>query len=184
MVDPSSASRAAIAAEMDRARAEFHRLLAQASDAELAQPTNGTRWTNEQLLFHMLFGYLIVRNLRIIAKVLGRLPVPVSRAFARLLNSATTPFHLINFWGSRVGARVFSPARMGRRFDRTIASLQRHLNTETERELARSMHYPTRWDPSFTDVMTLHDVYHYPTQHFDFHRAQLTLRPVGEMTPT
>jgi len=37
------------------------------------------------------------------------------------------------------------------------------------------MHFPTRWDPFFTDVMTLRDVYRYPTQHFDFHRAQLTL---------
>ena len=117
-------------------------------------------------------------------KIVGRLPQPVSRAFARLLNSATSPFHVINFWGSRVGARIFSPARMGRRFDRTIASLQRHLNAESERELTRSMHYPTRWDPFFTDVMTLHEVYHYPTQHFEFHRAQLTLHAAGETTPT
>jgi hypothetical protein len=71
MVDTSSASRAAISAEMDGARAEFHRLLAHASDAELARRTNGTRWTNEQLLFHMLFGYLIVRNLRVVVKVYG-----------------------------------------------------------------------------------------------------------------
>ena len=32
--------------------------------AELRKPTDGTRWNNEQLLFHMLFGYLLVRNLR------------------------------------------------------------------------------------------------------------------------
>ncbi len=184
MVDTSSPSRAAISAEMDRARAEFHRLLTQASDAELAQRTDGTRWTNRQLLFHMLFGYLIVAKLRVIVKIFGRAPELVNRAFARLLNSATTPFHVINFWGSRAGARVFSPARMARRFDRTIASLQRHLNAETDRELARSMHYPTRWDPFFTDVMTLHDVYRYPTHHFDFHRTQLTLHRADETTPT
>jgi hypothetical protein len=39
------------------------------------------------------------------------------------------------------------------------------------------MRFPTRWDPFFTDVMTLTDVYHYATQHFDFHRRQLTLDP-------
>jgi hypothetical protein len=38
--------------------------------------------------------------------------------------------------------------------------------------LARSMRFPTSWDPFFTDVMTLADVYHYPTQHFDFHGAR------------
>ena len=31
------------------------------------------------------------------------------------------------------------------------------------------------WDPYFRDYMTLADVYHYATQHFDFHRRQLTL---------
>jgi hypothetical protein len=184
MGDASPMSRADITAEMNCASTEFHCLLAQASDAGLAKPTHGTRWSNQQLLFHMLFGYLIVAKLRVIVKIFGRLPEPVSRALARLLNSATTPFHVINFWGSRVGARVFSLARMGRRFDRTIASLQQHLDAESERELARSMHYPTGWDPFFTDVMTLHDVYHYPTEHFDFHRAQLTLHPADETTPT
>jgi hypothetical protein len=45
---------------------------------------------------------------------------------------------------------------------------------ELER-LERGMHYPTRWDPFFKDYMTLADVYLFPTQHFDFHRRQLTL---------
>jgi hypothetical protein len=164
-----------IRAEMDGARAEFHRLLAQSSRADLARASDGTRWTNEQLLFHMMFGYLIVRNLRVIVKVFARLPEPVGRAFAGLLNSVTRPFHLINFWGSRVGARIIRPARMCRRFDRTIASLQRHLDAESEPELHRRMPFPTRWDPFFTDTMTLRDVYHYATEHFDFHRTQLSV---------
>jgi hypothetical protein len=170
-------SRSEIRAEMDRARAEFHRLLTQSSPGDLARASDGTRWTNEQLLFHMLFGYLIVRNLRVIVKILGRLPEPVGRAFAGLLNSVTTPFHRINFWGSCAGAWMFGSARMGRRFDTTITSLQRHLDAESESELDRQMPFPTRWDPFFTDTMTLRDAYHYATQHFDFHRAQLTLDP-------
>jgi hypothetical protein len=72
-------------------------LLAGASPGDLARTSNGTRWSNEQLLFHMLFGYLVVRNLRIIVKVFGRLPDQASQAFARLLNSSSTPFHVINF---------------------------------------------------------------------------------------
>jgi hypothetical protein len=38
------------------------------------------------------------------------------------------------------------------------------------------MAFPVRWDPFFKPVMTLADVYHYPTQHFEFHRRQLTLQ--------
>jgi hypothetical protein len=52
-----------ITTEMERARADFHQLLDSATSAELRAPTHGTKWTNEQLLFHMLFGYLLVRNL-------------------------------------------------------------------------------------------------------------------------
>jgi hypothetical protein len=40
-----------------------------------------------------------------------------------------------------------------------------------------SMAYPVRWDPYFRDVMTLVDIYHYPTQHFEFHRRQSEPRP-------
>jgi hypothetical protein len=32
------------------------------SDADLGRPSNGARGTNEQLLFHMLLGYLIMRR--------------------------------------------------------------------------------------------------------------------------
>ena len=163
--------------EMDRARTEFQHLLARASHRDLARISNGTRWSNEQLLFHMLFGYLVVRNLRILVKVFGRLPDPLSRGLARLLDATTRPFHVINYWGSCIGVRVYGPARMGHWFDRTITSLQRHLDAETEAALGRRMYFPTRWDPLFTEVMTLQDIYHYPTQHFDFHRAQLTLEP-------
>jgi hypothetical protein len=44
------------------------------------------------------------------------------------------------------------------------------------------MHYPTRWDPFFQDRMTLADVYRFPTQHYDFHRRQLTLRQTPPTT--
>lgn len=55
-----------IYAELDRVRDDFRGLLDSATVGELRQPTNGTKWNNEQLLFHMLFGYLLVRNLRLI----------------------------------------------------------------------------------------------------------------------
>ena len=161
--------------ELEQARLAFHRLLDRASAADLRRGSHGTRWTNEQLLFHMLFGYLIVRALRPLVKGFDRLPDGVGRAYARLLNSAGRPFHVINYWGSRGGASVFRGARMGRLIDSAIASLQRHVEKESEAALARHMHFPIRWDPFFTDTMTLAEVYHYATQHFDHHREQLTL---------
>jgi len=64
---------------------------------------------------------------------------------------------------------------MGRRFDRAVGNLLRHVDRESDAELSRGMRYPTSWDPYFKAYMTLADVYRYPTQHFEHHRRQLTL---------
>jgi len=64
-------------------------------------------------------------------------------------------------------------------FGRVIGALEWRLATEAEADLARGMHYPVRWDPFFTDFMTLADIYRYPTRHFDFHHRQLTLDEPG-----
>jgi hypothetical protein len=167
--------RRAIAEEMDQARQTFHRLLDQATDTSLRRRSNGTKWTNEQLLFHVLFGYLITRALLPLARIFGRLPDGASKAFAQLLDAARGPFHLINYLGSCAGARVISYSHMRSSLDRVIAALEHRLESERGAALRRGMHYPTTWDPFFTDYMTLADLYRYPTQHFNYHRRQLTL---------
>jgi hypothetical protein len=62
---------------------------------------------------------------------------------------------------------------MGTKLDRVLDSLQRRLIRETDDDLRRGMHFPPRWDPFFSDYMTLEDVYRYPGRHFDFHAEQL-----------
>jgi hypothetical protein len=164
-----------IATEMERARVDFHDLLDNATSAELRAGTNGTKWTNEQLLFHMLFGYLLVRNLLILVKALNRLPRRVSKAFAAALDAATRPFHVVNYLGSLGGARLLGHARMERLMDFVIGRLQESVMAASAETLHRGMHFPVGWDPYFNDYMTLRDVYHYATQHYDHHRRQLTL---------
>jgi len=179
--DPAPAAaaldRAAAAAEMEQARQDFHRLLSRAAAADLRRPSEGTRWTNQQLLFHMLFGYLVVRALLVLVHIFGLLPDGTSKTFARLLDSARRPFHLINYLGSCAGALIIPPQRMPAMLDHVIAALQKHLKRETDSALRRGMHYPTTWDPFFADYMALADIYRYPTQHFRFHQRQLTLSP-------
>lgn len=46
--------RQAVREEMEQARQTFHRLLDHATVADLRRRSNGTKWTNEQLLFQML----------------------------------------------------------------------------------------------------------------------------------
>lgn len=167
--------RQAVHDELERVRADLHRLVEGAGPDDLARATDGTRWTNQQLLWHMAFGYLVVRRLLPLVRLLGRLPDPVSRAFAALLQAGTRPFHHVNYLGGVGGALVFHGPRLTRLLDRTIARLHRRLDAETPEALARSMHFPVGWDPFFRDTMTLEQVYRYGTQHYGFHRAQLTL---------
>jgi hypothetical protein len=146
-----------------------------ATSEELRAGTSGTKWTNEQLLFHMLFGYLLVHNLLILVNAFARLPRGVSKVFAATLNAAARPFHVVNYFGSLGGARVLGHAGMERLMDVVIRRLQRSAMAASEDALNRGMHFPVGWDPYFHDYMTLRDVYHYPTQHYDHHRRQLTL---------
>jgi hypothetical protein len=176
---PAAVDRAALRTEMEQARHDFRRLIGDATPADLRRPSDGTKWTNQQLLFHMLFGYLIVRTLMVLARVFGLLPDGASKALARLLDAAHRPFDLINYLGSCAGARIIPPRRMPGMIDRVITALERHLEREPEPALRRGMHFPTTWDPFFAPYMTLADIYHYPTQHFRFHQRQLTLSPPG-----
>ena len=166
--------RQAVHEQWERDRATLHELVAAATAADLRRRSRGTRWTNRQLLFHLVFGYQIVRALLVLIRVFGRLPDPVSRGFAAVLNAATPPFHVINYLGS-CGGGLIGPRLAAAWLDRIIASLHRSLDRAGEADLARGMHYPTRWDPFFRPYMTLADVYRYPAEHFAFHLEQLTL---------
>jgi hypothetical protein len=161
--------------ELERARVDFHGLVEHASNADLRKPSQGTRWTNEQLLFHMLLGYGVVRTLLPLVHLMARLPDPVSRTFAAALNAASRPFHVVNYLGPCAAARVAHGRRLTGQMDRTIGGLHRRLEAETAASLRRDMHFPTRWDPFFAETMTVLAVFHYGTQHYDFHRRQLTL---------
>ena len=157
--------------DLEEARDTFHQLVRDASAEDLRRPSQGTRWTNRQLLFHMVFGYLIVRTLLPLVHTLGR--HGWSRRFAIALNAARRPFHLINYLGSVGGGMLISPAGMVRLLDRSIRVLHRRLEAETDTSLALSMQFPPTWDPYFQPTMTVRDLYRYGTLHFDHHRRQL-----------
>ena len=174
MAEPPAQS--VIHTDYARVGADFRSLLEQAAPEELHRATAGTKWSNEELLFHMLLGYLIVLTLLPLVRLFSRLPSGVGTAYARLLDAATRPFDQVNFLGARVGSRLLNSRRMAAGMDRTLAALEQRYDRETPESLVHGMRFPTRWDPFFGDWMTIADLYSYPTQHYDFHREQLTLR--------
>jgi hypothetical protein len=166
---------AGVSAELEQARVAFSGLVDRATAEDLRRRSAGTRWTNRQLLFHMVFGYLVVRSLLPLVRVFGRLPLSFSRRFSSVLQAVRGPYHQINWAGSCLGGALLSPAAMAALLDRTIAALRRSLEAENQYGLNLRMAFPGSWDPYFTETMTVLDVYHFGTQHFDHHRRQLTL---------
>lgn len=156
----------------------YRELIASATPDSLSRRTSGTRWTNREMLFHLLLGYGLVRILLPLVGIMDRLPLWVGRGFAAILNAAATPFHIVNYVGSVIGGRVLTPRRMAILFDHTCTALTRRLHAQDAADLRRGMPFPVRWDPFFTTRMSVLDVYHYPWLHFEFHRRQLTIDAV------
>ena len=171
----SHVDREAVVADLLECRADLRRLVESADPSRLHSPSVGTAWTNEQLLFHMVFGFLIVRRLLPLVRLVSALPSWVGRWFARLLNAGARPFHRVNYAGPCAAALVFNRTRMAGLCDRTVDHLVASLRREPESRLARGMPFPTGWDPYFQPFMTLADVYAYPVLHYRHHRAQLAL---------
>ncbi len=171
---PDPSDRDAVIAGYRRNCAELEAGLAAATPEWLQRRSAGTRWSNEELLYHMVFGYMVVLALLPLVRVFGRLPLPVNRGFAWLLAAGTAPFDVANYWGSRAGARVYNRRRMAAKLRRLTSRLVRGLAKETPADLGRAMSFPARWDPFFRATMSLADVYAYPTEHFDFHAGQLS----------
>jgi hypothetical protein len=160
--------------ELESARQSFKLLASEMTTGDDRRRASvGTRWTNHQLLFHMLLGYLLVWPLLGVMGVFGRMPRSFGRRFAGLLDCVTGAFNAVNFWGACAGAAILSPGRIGAIADRVIVALERRVLHYGERSTGRAMPFPTRWDPFFTDDMAMADLYRYPTQHFRFHERQL-----------
>jgi hypothetical protein len=161
-------------AELATTRSDFHRLLQALSEEEWRRQSKNPGWTNGQILFHMTFGFMILRSLIPLVRVFGRLPEQYSKLFSNALDASTPLFNRVNAFGARGGGTIFGRRRLGKRFESTYRSLLRTLDTIGDDEWGKGMHYPTRWDSLFDEYMTLEKLFHYPTVHFRFHRDQLT----------
>ncbi|MCU1565683.1 MAG: maleylpyruvate isomerase, partial [Pseudarthrobacter sp.] len=124
-----------IRADYSRVRTELDKWLAGATAVDLRRKSNGTKWTNEELLFHMVFGYMVVRALLPLVHIISRLPKPAGKAFAALLNAGTRPFDLVNYWGSRAAALYYNHRRMDRKLDKVVAAISRKLGRESTASL-------------------------------------------------
>ena len=173
LTEPESRQR--VVDEYVRVRLEFRTIAEGMSREDLDRSTKGTRWSNQQMLFHLVLGYLVVRTLLPLCRIMSHLPPGASIAFAALLDNLVGPFDQVNYLGAVLGARLLTPQRLVTVLDRVTLKLGERLQQETTARLERGMFFPQKWDPFFKRFMTTFDIYRYPTMHFDFHRQQLTI---------
>jgi hypothetical protein len=164
-----------VRADLQWVAADFERLLATAPPALLDAPSDGTRWTNRQLLWHMAFGQHIARVLLPVVGAFSRLPPGVSRRYAALLSAAERPYGWVNYAGAVAGTRVGGLAAARWWMRRDTEWLLRWGDAATEDRLASGMAVPVGWDPYFSPWMSRLDVLAWAPRHYRHHRAQLTL---------
>src|SRR3954454_23149699 len=151
---------------MEVTRSAFHAILASLPDEDMRKQSNNPGWNNGEILFHMMFGFLILLSLVPLVRLFGRLPKSFSKSFAALLNSVTGPFNWINSLGPRVGGRILTRKSLGNVYDWVYSRILRMLASMPESEWNRGMYYPTKWEPLFNEYMTLEQVFRYPSIHF------------------
>lgn len=83
MVTSAPIDRQRLHDDLERVRDELHQLVAAATARELCWRGSGTRWTNGQLLWHLVFGFLIVSRLLPLVRLFGRFPDASGRALCR-----------------------------------------------------------------------------------------------------
>ena len=165
--------RTLLRSELEAARDEFLVMAASISDRAWTEPSRNPGWTNGQLLFHVLLGFILVIPLANTLVFFGHLPALCSRGLAGILNFSTPLFNRVNAAGPRAGARLLGRAGIIRQFDRVHKAILTRLERVRPGDWALAMHYPTRWDPRFQTPMHLEGLFRYPVTHLRHHRAQL-----------
>lgn len=163
-----------VRADLVQASRDFHVLLDSLGEDDWDKPSRNPAWTNGQVVYHMLFAFMLVPSLFWMIRFWSRLPHGYSRCFARLLDFSTPLFNRVNALGPRGQARVFGRRRAAGIFDRVMRSILRKVASLSGDRWSAGMHYPRRWDPRFGDFMTFEDLLLYPAAHFRGHLRHLS----------
>jgi hypothetical protein len=163
-----------VRSDLEETRSQFHAILESLSEADWRAPSRNAAWTNGQLLFHMMFAFILIPALFAMIRFWSRRPEKSSRAFAQALDASTPFFNWINALGPRIGARIYGRRRIGAKYDRVHRAILRRLDSLGGDEWCLGMYYPRRWDPTFGEFMTIEELFRYPGAHFRHHLRHLS----------
>jgi hypothetical protein len=167
-----------IVEKLESTRLQFIIIAENISEEELRRISKNIGWTNNEILAHILFGFIITNVLLPGVIIFGNLPKLITKPFAMLLNAFTKPFNYINKFGARAQGKVFIGKRLVYLIDKTIKSLENRVMHISNEDWQKGMYYPNKWDFNLDEFMTLEKLVNYPITHFEFHKSQLLLKNV------
>ena len=146
--------RAALRAELERTRREFHDLLASTPECEWKQERGNESWNVGQLLYH-------------IAYTVGFTADGVQRSRqGKGFNPPSFLTNLLNEWSTKWGARTATRESIGRRYDDAHAKIVAALDTVKEDEWQKGATF-------FGRFLTVEGQFCSVAEHFKEHAPQI-----------
>src|SRR6266536_6160238 len=112
--------RSSATADIESARLTFHLLVNSLPDSALNKRSANPGWTNGQIIWHIVFAFILTPILIVILRFFGRLPRRWSKLFASALNYSTPVFNLVNAIGPRIAVKIFPRKLIVKLFDHII----------------------------------------------------------------
>ena len=152
--------------EIEATRQAFHQLLAQVPETAFFQPSDNPAWTVGEVLYHIsLAPRFLLQDVKMITGqswFLRFVPILMPKWLFNWLNARLT----------RYGARNLTRQFLADEYDKAHAITVKALDSVTEADLTKSLHYPN-WDPLLSGEVTLERLFHYVKVHFDSHAVQI-----------
>jgi hypothetical protein len=170
MVETQQNTSDMIRTELEKSRAEFHATLNSMTLDTWNKQSRNPAWTNGEVMFHIMFAYMLIPRLWWILKFFTHLPKSYSKVFAAILTFFTPLYHFANKNGPRGGAKIYKLQKLGKKYDKVHKSILRKLNSMKPEDFELGMYYPQGWDKNnFKEYMTMEDLFLWSTLHFKYH---------------
>ncbi len=152
----TSAQRVAVRTELEATREAFHTLLSELSDDDWQRQCPDSEWTVRETLAH------VVRSMNFFSGQIDR--ARKGRGIPRVLPSFIV--NRINTSMTRRNARNTTPQLLAQQYDTAHAQLLKTLETVQDDEWTKGASF-------FGQYVTIADIFHSPTRHFNEHAAQV-----------
>jgi len=147
--------------EIEATRLAFHALADELRPEDWHKPTSNPKWDVGTMMFHMT----VATNY-----------LPADVAMIRRLNVVIYPpafiFHAFNEFVTRNGARRYSLDTIKVAYDKAHKQTIKALDSVKDDEWSKSAVFPG-YDPMLKGRVTIKDLFHYVSRHFELHAAEI-----------